>query len=220
MIAEVLGTALFGVPLLFGLFGLLLPAGDGGRARRPAATLGIAGAAVALLATVVLLIAGDTVDFGVEVVRFGDLPVTVGVSLDPAALYVALAVTVVALLVQIYSVGYLHDDPRYAHYAAQVSLFTGAMLTVVAANDLIMLLVGWEVMGVCSYLLIGHDRRLPEAPRAAVKAFLVTRVGDVGFLLGIALLGISVEQLPAHRRVRRRARAPDRRAAADPGRGG
>ncbi|MFI7373834.1 NADH-quinone oxidoreductase subunit L [Actinoplanes sp. NPDC049668] len=191
MIAEIFGTALFGVPLLFGLVGLLLPAGDGGRARRPAAALGIAGAAIALLATVVLLIAGDTVDFGTEVVRFGDLPVTVGVSLDTAALYVALAVTVVALLVQIYSVGYLHDDPRYAPYAAQVSLFTGAMLTVVAANDLIMLLVGWEVMGACSYLLIGHDRRLPEAPRAAVKAFLVTRVGDVGFLLGIALLGVS-----------------------------
>ena len=65
------------------------------------------------------------------------------------------------------------------------------MLLVVVAGDLIMLLVGWEVMGICSYLLIGHDRRLPEAPAAAVKAFLVTRVGDVGFLLGIALLGVA-----------------------------
>src|SRR5437667_3974522 len=62
------------------------------------------------------------------------------------------------------------------------------MLLVVVAG-LVELLVGWEVMGICSYLLIGHDRRLPEAPRAAVKAFLVTRFGDVGFLLGIALLG-------------------------------
>ena len=58
---------------------------------------------------------------------------------------------------------------------------------VVVAGDLVVLLVGWEVMGICSYLLIGHDRRLPEAPRAAVKAFLVTRVGDVGFLLGIVI---------------------------------
>ena len=65
------------------------------------------------------------------------------------------------------------------------------MLLVVVAGDLILLLVGWEVMGLCSYLLIGHDRRLPEAPAAAMKAFLVTRVGDVGFLLGIALLGVS-----------------------------
>ncbi|WP_433724772.1 NADH-quinone oxidoreductase subunit L [Actinoplanes sp. CA-051413] len=193
MIAEVFGTALFGVPVLAGLLGLLLPAGDGGRARRRrAAGLGIAGAALALADAVFLLVvADDPVEFGVQAVRFGDLPITFGVSLGPAALYVALAVTVVALFVQIYSVGYLHDDPRYAPYAAQISIFTGAMLLVVSANDLIMLLVGWEVMGVCSYLLIGHDRRLPEAPRAAVKAFLVTRVGDVGFLLGIALLGVS-----------------------------
>src|SRR2546421_7157165 len=65
------------------------------------------------------------------------------------------------------------------------------MLLVVVSGDLILLLVGWEVMGICSYLLIGHDRRLPEAPAAAVKAFIVTRVGDVGFLLGIALLAIA-----------------------------
>jgi NADH-quinone oxidoreductase subunit L len=65
------------------------------------------------------------------------------------------------------------------------------MLAVVVGNDLILVLVGWEVMGACSYLLIAHDRSLPEAPAAAVKAFLVTRVGDVGFLLGIALLGVS-----------------------------
>ncbi len=193
MIAEVFGTALFGVPVLCGLLGLLLPAGDGGRSRRrPAAAIGIAGAALALAITVFLLVVADKpIEYGVQVVRFGDLPVTFGVSLGPAALYVAFAVSVVALFVQIYSVAYLHDDPRYAPYAAQISIFTGAMLVVVAANDLIMLLVGWEVMGVCSYLLIGHDRRLPEAPRAAVKAFLVTRVGDVGFLLGIALLGVA-----------------------------
>src|SRR6185312_5414525 len=82
---------------------------------------------------------------------------------------------------------------RYAPYAAQISLFTAAMLLVVVAGDLIELLVGWEVMGICSYLLIGHDRRLPEAPAAAVKAFLVTRVGDVGFLLGIALIGVELD---------------------------
>ena len=123
-------------------------------------------------------------------VDFGALPVTVGVRLDPAAALVAVAVTAVALAVQVYSVAYLHDDDRYPPYAAQVSLFTAAMLLVVVSGDLIVLLVGWEVMGICSYLLIGHDRRLPEAPRAAVKAFLVTRVGDVGFLLGIALLGV------------------------------
>jgi NADH-quinone oxidoreductase subunit L len=191
--AKILGGLIPGVPLLLGLAGLLLPPGDSGRAaRRAAAALGVAGAALALVFTVVLLSTADLpVQWSRRWVSFGGLPVTVGVSLGPAALYVALAVTVVALAVQVYSIAYLHDDPRYAPYAAQVSLFTGAMLLVVSAGDLIVLLVGWEVMGACSYLLIGHDRRLPEAPRAAVKAFLVTRVGDVGFLLGIAWLGVT-----------------------------
>ncbi|WP_412753621.1 NADH-quinone oxidoreductase subunit L [Krasilnikovia sp. M28-CT-15] len=184
--------ALPGVPLLLGLVGLVLAPGDGGRARRwLAAALGVLGAAAALAATVLLLARVDgPVESGVRWVAFGDLPVTLTFSVAPATLYVAVAVTVVALAVQLYSVSYLHDDPRYAPYAAQVSLFTGAMLLVVVAGDLIPLLVGWEVMGACSYLLIGHDRRLPEAPGAAVKAFLVTRVGDVGFLLGIAVLGV------------------------------
>ena len=121
---------------------------------------------------------------------FGDLDVTLGFSAGDRPRSTSRSPSPWSRsFVQIYSVAYLHDDPRYAPYAAQVSLFTGAMLLVVTSGDLIVLLVGWEVMGVCSYLLIGHDRRLPEAPAAAVKAFLVTRVGDVGFLLGIALLG-------------------------------
>jgi len=193
-VAVVFGTLLPAVPLGLGLGGLLLPAGDGGRAeRRWAAGLGIAGAGFALAATVFLLIvrhSNEVIAADRRWVSLGDLDITVGISMGAAALYVAVAVTVVALAVQVYSVAYLHDDPRYPPYAAQVSLFTGAMLLVVTSSDLILLLVGWEVMGACSYLLIGHDRRLPEAPAAAVKAFLVTRVGDVGFLLGIAWLGI------------------------------
>ena len=214
---AVLGTMLPGVPLLFGLAGLLLPPGDaaepapGGRprsagepGRRPAAALGIAGAAISFAVTVFLLaVVEDPIEGGIRWIRFGDLDVTLTFSAGVAALYVALAVCAVSLAVQIYSVDYLHDDPRYAPYAAQVSLFTGAMLLVVCAGDLILLLVGWEVMGICSYLLIGHDRRLPEAPAAAVKAFLVTRVGDVGFLLGVALLGVDagtfrIEEVLAH----------------------
>jgi NADH-quinone oxidoreductase subunit L len=184
------GWLIPGVPLLAGLAGLLLPAGDGAGARRTcSAAFGIAGAAVALLVDLALL-AGATKPIATSRhwVSLGGIDVTLGFSAGLAALYVGLAVSAVALCVQVYSVAYLHDDPRYAPYAAQVSLFTGAMLLVVTSGDLIGLLVGWEVMGACSYLLIGHDRRLPEAPAAAVKAFLVTRVGDVGFLLGIALL--------------------------------
>ncbi len=190
MTAEVLTALLPGVPLALGLLGLLLPPGDRGRARAGAA-LGILGAASALVITVVLVIlVDDPVAVSRPWIAFGGLEVTLGFALGPAALYVALAVSVVAICVQVYSVAYLHDDRRYAPYAAQVGIFTGAMLLVVSANDLVLLLVGWEVMGACSYLLIGHDRRLPEAPAAAVKAFVVTRVGDVGFLLGIAWLAV------------------------------
>jgi len=176
------GVLLPAVPFAVALIGLLLPL----KARRTAAALGVTGAAA------VLVMAGlvDNTDSSREWVRFGGLTVTFGARVDQPAMLVAVAVGVVALAVQVYSITYLADDERYPPYAAQVSLFTAAMLLVVVSGDLIMLLVGWEVMGICSYLLIGHDRRLPEAPAAAVKAFIVTRVGDVGFLLGIAVLGI------------------------------
>ncbi|GAA3755809.1 NADH-quinone oxidoreductase subunit L [Plantactinospora mayteni] len=187
--ATVLAALLPAVPFGLALVGLLLPQ----RSRAGAAALGICGAAVALAAAIGLVVAldGRGSEASAEWIDFGGLSVTLTLRLDPAAALVAVAVATVALAVQVYSVGYLHDDDRYAPYAAQVGLFTAAMLLVVVAGDLIMLLVGWEVMGICSYLLIGHDRRLPEAPAAAVKAFLVTRVGDVGFLLGIVILGVS-----------------------------
>jgi NADH-quinone oxidoreductase subunit L len=118
----------------------------------------------------------------------GSLQVLAGTRFDSLAAVVAAMVALVALAVQVYSVGYLQDDRRYPSYAAQVSLFTSAMLLVVVASDLLELLVGWEVMGLCSYLLIGHYREQDYARRAAVKAFLVTRVGDVGLLLGIIVL--------------------------------
>ncbi|HEX5596743.1 MAG TPA: NADH-quinone oxidoreductase subunit L [Micromonosporaceae bacterium] len=177
------------LPAVAALAGFLAPA----RSRKLAATLGIAGAAGALVVALALALRFDQpYDIAVDWVRFGDLPVTLGVRVNGAATLVALAVAVVALAVQVYSVAYLTEEARrYAPYVAQVSLFTAAMLLVVVAGDLILLLVGWEVMGICSYLLIAHDRNLPGAPAAAVKAFLVTRVGDVGFLLGIAVLGLN-----------------------------
>ncbi|GAA0795142.1 NADH-quinone oxidoreductase subunit 5 family protein [Spirilliplanes yamanashiensis] len=191
MSPDVSTPLLIVVPLVAGLLGLLLPQG----ARRPAALLGVGGAAVALAAALALLPNALPSDrpgaLAWRWAQFGGLTVDIALRPSLTAAYVALAVTVVALAVQVYSVAYLHDDDRYAPYAAQVSLFTAAMLIVVFADDLILLLVGWEVMGLCSYLLIGHDRRLPEAPGSAVKAFLVTRAGDVGFLLGIAVLGVS-----------------------------
>jgi NADH-quinone oxidoreductase subunit L len=187
MSVDTLGPLLPVVPAVAALLGFLLPL----RSRSAAAVLGVGGAGGALLVAILLALGYERpFETSIEWVRIGDLAVTFGVRIDGPATLVALAVGVVALAVQVYSVAYLHDDDRYPPYAAQVSLFTAAMLLVVVSGDLILLLVGWEVMGICSYLLIGHDRRLPEAPRAAVKAFVVTRVGDVGFLVGIVLLGV------------------------------
>jgi len=98
-------------------------------------------------------------------------------------------VCLVALAVQVYSTKYMEGDRRYSSYTAFVSLFTAAMLLVVLSADLIVLLVGWEVMGICSYFLIGHYWERDWAQSAAVKAFVMTKLGDVPFLFGIFVLG-------------------------------
>jgi len=182
-----LSVGLVAAPLLLGLIGLLLPA----RNRPDAAALGVAGATISagIVVTMLLQYTGP-VPSTRRWVAFGDFQIYLSSLVDLRALLTALAVVVVAFCVQVYSISYLKGDERYGPYAAQISIFTAAMLTVVLSGDLILLLIGWEVMGICSYLLIAHDRSLPEAPRAAVKAFLVTRVGDVGFLLGIVWLGV------------------------------
>ncbi|MFI6389195.1 NADH-quinone oxidoreductase subunit L [Nonomuraea sp. NPDC050540] len=130
-------------------------------------------------------------DYGTIVT--GTVPITLTLQVDALSGVLGVLVTLVALAVQVYSVGYLHDDRRYPSYSAFISLFTSAMLLVVYSGDLLVLYVGWEVMGLCSYLLIGHWWEDRANSRAAVKAFLVTRLGDVGFLFGIFVLGISAD---------------------------
>jgi len=120
----------------------------------------------------------------------GGIPLAIGTRIDGLAAVIAVMVGVVALLVQIYSTAYMAGDRRYSVYAAEVSLFTAAMLLVVVASDLFELLIGWEVMGLCSYLLIGHYWQSEGARAAAVKAFITTRIGDTGFLFGIFVLGV------------------------------
>ncbi|MFD0468200.1 NADH-quinone oxidoreductase subunit L [Nonomuraea thailandensis] len=121
----------------------------------------------------------------------GGIPISLTLQADALSSVIGVLVTLVALAVQVYSVGYLGDDPRYPSYSAFISLFTSAMLLVVYAGDLLVLYVGWEIMGLCSYLLIGHWWEDRDNSRAAVKAFLVTRLGDVGFLFGIFVLGLA-----------------------------
>ncbi len=97
-------------------------------------------------------------------------------------------VTLVSLCVQIYSTGYMKDDIRYTWYFACLSLFTGSMLNLVIANNLIQLLVGWELVGICSYLLVGHWWEEKENSNAGIKAFITTKTGDIPFLFGIFTL--------------------------------
>ena len=111
-----------------------------------------------------------------------------GARVDGLAALIAVLVGVVATAVQLYSVTYMAHEERYTSYTALISLFTAAMLVVVYSTDLLVLLVGWEVMGACSYFLIGHHWERPEARSASIKAFLVTKFGDVPFLLGILFL--------------------------------
>ncbi|MEU9633447.1 NADH-quinone oxidoreductase subunit L [Streptomyces tendae] len=131
---------------------------------------------------------GRAVDAVTELTPTGSVPVELALHIDGFAALVAILVGTVATCVQIYSTGYLRDDPRYASYAALVSLFTSAMFLVVYSGDLMVLLVGWEVMGICSYFLVGHYWETPEARAASLKAFLVTKLGDVPFLIGLLAL--------------------------------
>ncbi|WP_406354679.1 NADH-quinone oxidoreductase subunit L [Streptomyces sp. NBC_00658] len=132
---------------------------------------------------------GDqAVDAATELTPTGSVPIELALHIDGFAALVAVLVGLVASCVQIYSTGYLRDDPRYPSYAALVSLFTSAMLLVVYSGDLIVLLVGWEIMGICSYFLVGHYWETPEARAASIKAFLVTKLGDVPFLIGLFAL--------------------------------
>ncbi|MFD5648794.1 NADH-quinone oxidoreductase subunit L [Streptomyces sp. NPDC127039] len=131
---------------------------------------------------------GRALDAVTELTPTGSVPVELALHIDGFAALVAVLVGTVAACVQIYSTGYLRDDPRYASYAALVSLFTSAMFLVVYSGDLMVLLVGWEVMGICSYFLVGHYWETPEARAASLKAFLVTKLGDVPFLIGLLAL--------------------------------
>ncbi|MFJ3087832.1 NADH-quinone oxidoreductase subunit L [Streptomyces sp. NPDC086838] len=131
---------------------------------------------------------GRAIDAATQLTPTGSVPIDLALHLDGFAVLVAVLVALVASCVQIYSTAYLRDDPRYPSYAALVSLFTSAMLLVVYSGDLMVLLVGWEVMGICSYFLVGHYWETPEARAASLKAFLVTKLGDVPFLIGLFAL--------------------------------
>jgi NADH-quinone oxidoreductase subunit L len=118
----------------------------------------------------------------------GGVTIHLGLIMDSLTAVMLIVVTLVSLMVQIYSQGYMHGDPGYHRYYAFMSLFTASMLGLVLADNLLFVYVFWEMVGLCSYLLIGFWFHRPSAANAAKKAFIVTRIGDFGFLAAILLL--------------------------------
>ena len=116
----------------------------------------------------------------------GKLTIGIGFLVDRLTALMLVVVTFVSLMVHIYTIGYMRDDPGFQRFFAYIALFTFSMLTLVLANNFLQLFVGWELVGLVSYLLIGFWFERPSASFAALKAFLVNRVGDFGFILGIA----------------------------------
>jgi NADH-quinone oxidoreductase subunit L len=177
------------LPFLGSVAGLLLGRTAPGLVR-PLAVLPTLAAAVLAVLVAVRQGGGKTIEAATQLTPTGSVPIDLALYIDGFAALVAVLVGVVATCVQIYSTGYLREDPRYPSYAALVSLFTSAMLLVVYSGDLMVLLVGWEIMGICSYFLVGHYWETPEARSASLKAFLVTKLGDVPFLIGLFALAV------------------------------
>ncbi|PWT90507.1 MAG: NADH-quinone oxidoreductase subunit L [Acidobacteria bacterium] len=118
-------------------------------------------------------------------IQAGSFLAPFGLHLDPLSSVMILVVTGVGLLIHIYSIGYMHDDPLFSRFFAYLNLFIFSMLILVLANNYVLLFVGWELVGLCSYLLIGFWFEKKSAADAGKKAFVVNRIGDLGFLIGI-----------------------------------
>jgi len=120
--------------------------------------------------------------------QIGGMKFTIGQSIDGLAVIVLVVVAFISTLVQLYSTEYLKGDRRYTHFFAALTLFSAGMLAMVVAEDTILFLLGWEIMGLCSFMLIGHWWEDGANSRAALKAFFTVRTGDMGLLIGISML--------------------------------
>ena len=127
------------------------------------------------------------VDFGV-VPLIGHLTINLGIAIDNLTAIMLVVVTLVSALVHLFSIGYMQGDIRYSRYFAYLSIFTFSMLIIVLTNNFFMMYVGWELVGLSSYLLIGHWYEKKSAADASKKAFIVNRIGDIGMFTGIMIL--------------------------------
>ena len=121
-------------------------------------------------------------------INFAQINLNFSIFLDPLTAIMFCVVTIVSSVVHMFSIGYMHEDKLRARFFCYLSLFTFAMLVLVSADNFIQLFLGWEGVGLCSYLLVGYYFHKPSANNAAIKAFLVNRVGDFGYLIAIALI--------------------------------
>lgn len=160
--------------------------------RTGAHTVTIAGVAVSLVASLIILadvLSGNTFNGSVYTwAQIAGLKLEIGFLIDTLSATMMVVVTSVSLMVHIYTIGYMHDDPGYQRFFSYISLFTFSMLMLVMSNNFLQLFFGWEAVGLVSYLLIGFWYTRPTAIYANLKAFLVNRVGDFGFILGIGLV--------------------------------
>ena len=173
--------------------------------RQLSAILAIAGLLLSFGCTMVLFlqVLGGTLVLPVETtvqwIALPDLHIQFGILIDQLSLLMSLVVTGVGSAIFIYSVGYMADDHAYSRYFGMLSLFAFSMLTIVLSNNWVELFIGWELVGFCSYGLIGHWYAKPSAAEAGKKAFMVNRVADFGFLLGILALWAASSPLVSER---------------------
>ncbi len=177
--------------LLAGVFGTTF--GGNWIGRRLTHTLTILGVLVAFILSAMTLksVALDGARFNETLYTWmvvGGLKMEVGFLVDSLTAMMMVVVTFVSLMVHIYTIGYMEEDDGYNRFFAYISLFTFSMLMLVMSNNLLQLFFGWEAVGLVSYLLIGFWFNKPSAIFANMKAFLVNRVGDFGFILGIGLI--------------------------------
>lgn len=171
--------------LVAGLFGRSI-----GRVWTHRVTIGLVG--VSLLSSIIIFF--DVLDgnvFNGSVYTWlvtGDTRFEIGFLIDQLSATMMVVVSLVSLMVHLYTIGYMHDDPGYQRFFSYISLFTFSMMMLVMSNNFLQLFFGWEAVGLVSYLLIGFWYTRPTAIYANMKAFLVNRVGDFGFLLGIAMV--------------------------------
>ncbi|MCE9542989.1 MAG: NADH-quinone oxidoreductase subunit L [Verrucomicrobia bacterium] len=177
------------VPLLAAALILLVT-----RTSKPlAAGIAILSALITCVGGWTLFVSGASGDFfGFNWIDFGDaFSIPFGLALDPLSRTMLVVVTTIAPIVFIYSLGYMKDEEGYWRYFAGLALFLFSMLGIVLADNLVMMFIFWELVGVSSYILIGHYFRKDSAADAAKQAFLVNRIGDFGFMLGVLLFWVS-----------------------------